>query len=120
MIHDLVREALRNAAANGDQERLRAMSLAEQAADLHECDALLEKFKFKQVFDALCDVLLETEVAYFLNKMQLERRKHRLLDPVHAIRFALSTDEGLEFLRSWNEGDWKMCAYCWPEWKVFE
>lgn len=119
MIHDLVREALRNAKENGDEPRLRAMSLPEQAADLHYCDAELEKHKYKDVYGALISVLLETDVVYFLNKLQLEGRKHRLLDPIHAIQFALQDREGIEFLRCWNEGDWAGCAQ-WENWKDFK
>jgi hypothetical protein len=115
---ELVKAALRNAKENGYEEQLRLDSLTAQAVDLHDCDADLQKHKFKDVFDALCAVLLETDVFYFLNKMQLEGRKHRLLDPVHAIRFALHDREGIEFLRCWNEGDWNGCAQ-WPEWKEF-
>ncbi len=92
------------------------MTLTAQAADLHDRVSDLEDYKFKVVFNAMCDVLLETDAAYFLNKMQLEGRKHRLLDPVHAIQFALEADQGLDFLRIWNEGDWKWCAQQWPEW----
>lgn len=115
---NLVKEALRNARENGDQDRLRAMSLTEQAVDLHDCDAELEKFSFKKVYDALLDVLLETDVTYFLNKMQIEGRKHRLLDPIHAIQFAIQDGEGIEFLRCWNEGDWAGCNE-WPKWRDF-
>jgi hypothetical protein len=89
MINDLVREALRNAKENGYEHELKAMSLPELTADLHNCDSELEKHKFKDVFDALLVVLLENDVTYLLNKMQIEKRKHRLLDPVHAIQFAL-------------------------------
>jgi len=119
MIHDTIKEALRNAKTNGDEPRLRAMSLTEQAMDLHDCDAELEKLKFKAVLDALLEVILETDPAYFLNKMQIENRKHRLLDPIHAIRFALATDEGLVFLCLWNEGGWDQCSQNWPEWVTF-
>lgn len=119
MIHDLIKEALRNAKENGDQDELRSLSLTAQAIDLHDCDAELEKFKFKQVFDALLDVLLETDVTYFLNKMQLEGRKHRLLDPIHAIQFALQDYEGLEFLKCWNEGNWAGCVQ-FTGWKDFK
>lgn len=120
MIHNLIKDALRNAEENGYTSELRQKTLTAQASDLHDCDAALESFKFKQVYDAMCDVLLETDTAYFLNKMQLENRKHRLLDPAHAIRFALSTDEGLVFLRLWNEGSWSSIARDWPEWKEFQ
>lgn len=34
---------------------------------------------------------------------------------VAAIQFALETDEGLEFLRLWNEGDFKVLRQEWPE-----
>jgi hypothetical protein len=119
MIHDVIKEALENSDDNGDRDERRAMSLTEQAMDMHDRVSDLEKLKFKAVFDALCVVLLETDPAYFLNKMQLERRKHRLLDPVHAIQFALHTREGIEFLRCWNEGDWTGCTQ-WPEWRDFQ
>ena len=37
-----------------------------------------------------------------------------------AINFALDrdTDEGLEFLRSWREGDWQSIRDEWPEFDV--
>lgn len=120
MIHDLVREALRNAKENGDEPRLRALTLTGQAVDLVDCVDELQKPKFKDVFDALCDVLLENDVAYFLNTMQIEKRKHRLLDPIHAIQFAIHQyHDGLEFLKCWNEGDWAGCAQ-WENWKDFK
>ena len=34
---------------------------------------------------------------------------------VAAIQFALETDEGLEFLRCWNEGDFESIRKEWPE-----
>ncbi|MBD9544317.1 hypothetical protein IB276_33260 [Ensifer sp. ENS04] len=118
MIHDIIREAIRNSDENGDRDERRAMSLPAQAADLHDRVSDLEKVKFKAVFDAMLDVLLDTDAAYFLNKMQLEGRKHRLLDPVHAIRFALSVYDGLDFLKCWNEGDWRGCTE-WTTWKDY-
>lgn len=121
MIHDLIRQALANAKENGYETELRTQSLAEQVSDLQSCDAELEKFLFRDIFAALLDVYLETAPFYFLNKMQFENRKHRLLDPIHAIQFALHnhSGEGLEFLKCWNEGDWESCAKHWPEWRTF-
>lgn len=120
MIHDLIRQARANAKENGYEAELQATTLQGQAADLVDFDAALQGYKFKEVYDALLDVLLETDVAYFLNKMQLEGRKHRLLDPVHAIKFALQDDDGLNFLRYWNEGEWSACHRWWPEWRDFQ
>jgi hypothetical protein len=117
MIHDTIKEALADVRANGDEQRFRALSLTEQAMDVHNIQEL-EELKFKVVYDALLEVLLETDVAYFLNKMQLENRKHRLLDPAHAIRFALTEYDGLDFLKRWNEGDWAGCSE-WVGWKEF-
>lgn len=34
---------------------------------------------------------------------------------VAAIHFALETDEGLAYLRCWNEGDFQACRKEWPE-----
>lgn len=34
---------------------------------------------------------------------------------VAAIQFALSTDEGIEFLRCWNQGDFDVIRREWPE-----
>ena len=34
---------------------------------------------------------------------------------VAAIQFALETDEGLEFLRCWNEGNFEAIRREWPE-----
>lgn len=34
---------------------------------------------------------------------------------VAAIQFALETDEGLEFLRCWNEGNFDAIRREWPE-----
>lgn len=34
---------------------------------------------------------------------------------VHAINFALSTDQGLEYLYAWREGDFDACRSEWPE-----
>lgn len=34
---------------------------------------------------------------------------------VAAIQFALETDEGLEFLRRWNYGDFDVIRREWPE-----
>lgn len=116
---DLIKEAVRNAKENGYEQEFRAMSLAEQVHDLERCDAQLEKFLFRDLFPAYLEALLEIDVVYLLNKLQFENRKHRLLDPVHAIQFALRDScEGLSFLKCWNEGDWAGCAQ-WPEWKGF-
>jgi hypothetical protein len=66
------------------------------------------------------DVWMDRDITHLLNKFQAEGREHRLLDPIHAIQFAISDEEGLEFLRSWNEGDWESCAKQWPEWLTFK
>lgn len=34
---------------------------------------------------------------------------------VAAIQFALATDEGIEFLRCWNRGDFDVIRREWPE-----
>lgn len=34
---------------------------------------------------------------------------------VAAVQFALSADEGMEFLRCWNQGDFDVCRREWPE-----
>jgi hypothetical protein len=34
---------------------------------------------------------------------------------VAAIQFALEGDEGMEFLRCWNEGNFEACRREWPE-----
>lgn len=37
-------------------------------------------------------------------------------DPsVAAIQFALTTDQGMHFLRLWNEGEFDLLRECWPE-----
>lgn len=39
-----------------------------------------------------------------------------LQDPASAaIQFALETDDGLSFLRCWNEGDFESVRRDWPE-----
>lgn len=35
--------------------------------------------------------------------------------PIAAIAFALETDEGMEFLRCWNQGDFDSIRREWPE-----
>jgi hypothetical protein len=67
---------------------------------------------------------LSERIADKLNTIQLRRLRPeppeaRLLDPIHAIQFAIQADEGIEFLRSWNQGDWQTCALYWPEWLTF-
>jgi hypothetical protein len=44
---------------------------------------------------------------------------HSYENPVTAIAFALETDEGIEFLRLWNEGRWKEIDQDWPEFSGF-
>lgn len=34
---------------------------------------------------------------------------------VHAINFALSTDQGIEYLRAWRQGEFDVCRNEWPE-----
>ncbi len=92
-------------------------SLLAQVADMRDGDSDVGKYQPARSMSALIAVRLEQDVVYTLNLLQAEGLEHPLLDPVKAIQFALSeNEEGLEFLRSWNEGDWGSCARQWPEW----
>lgn len=115
-----VASAWKAAEENGYGDYLRGSSLRDQAVDLIECDADLENEKLDLVLEAVIDLRIrEGNLTQVLNQVQYEELPHRLLDPVHAIQFALQADQGIGFLWAWNEGDWNTCNGGWPEWKEF-
>lgn len=113
-----VAEALSNAADNGYPYDPAAESLIERGYDLTHNGVFPLTFETK-VREALIEHLLTVDLPTTLNKVQFEGLTHRLLDPVHAIRFALSVYDGLDFLKCWNEGDWRNCMQ-WTTWKDFK
>jgi hypothetical protein len=115
-----VNEAIDNAVENGLLPELQAMSWMDQASDIKRGSG--GKISTDRIYlvPVIWEVWLDRDITYILNKFQAEGREHRLLDPIHAIQFALQATEGLEFLRWWNEGDWKGCAQDWPEWLTFK
>ncbi|MBC2806609.1 hypothetical protein C3Y94_026005 [Rhizobium ruizarguesonis] len=119
-LEQLVKNALQNADENGYTAELKAMSFWQQASDMRDGDSDVGKFSMGDIIKTIATIRLEEDPVDTLNKLQAAGAEHPLLDPVHAIQFTLSTDEGLEFLRCWNEGDWAGCATNWPEWLTFK
>lgn len=52
-LHELIREAWRNACHNGDEQQLRAMDSYSLACDMYDCDAEIGKHPFKRVKEAV-------------------------------------------------------------------
>lgn len=120
LLRELVKEALQNAEENGATAQFKETTLWSQACDMADGIYELEKVELGDIIRILVQVRLEQDPVHTLNKLQSEGIEYHLLDPVHAIQFALQQYEGIEFLRCWNEGDWKSLIYQWPEWLKFK
>jgi len=93
---------------------LAAVDSAKGAGDVGECN-------FTDLIDAYTDAVLNgnfSERVAARAELMNSYRQQRGGDTdaaVAAIRFALEADDGMAWLRCWNEGDFDACRNEWPE-----